>query len=151
MHKPYPEEKTMDWVALWHNTGNRIEYANKTLERFPSGFVGYKEGDNYARTISMARCAINLCRINEYNMRVPEVMLCGTPLITDRTSNLDLYFKEGEHYLGHSSLEEMLNQIQWVKDHPEEAQAMADRARVLVLKDHTYYKRALQIFGKEEW
>lgn len=151
MHKPYPEEKIYDFVACWNNVGDRIEYANKALERFPQSFVGYKEGEEYAKTISKARCAINLCRINEYNMRVPEVMLCGVPLVTDRTSNLNLYFKEGEHYLGHSSLDEILEKIQWVKDHPAEAQAMADRAREVALKGHTYYQRILQIFGKDVW
>lgn len=149
MHKPYPgEEVVWDWIAAWHNCGARIEYANAAAQKFPNGIVGYFVDDNYARQISRARCALNVSRVNEVNQRVLEVMAIGVPLITDRVQGLDNYgLVENEHYRGHASVEEMLEQIQWVKDNPEEAQAMAARARAFVLANHTYYWRALEMFA----
>ncbi len=137
-----------DWVAAWHNCGSRIDYANAALEKFPNGWVGYAEGVNYSIYMNRGLCALNVSRVNEVNMRVMEVTMMGIPLITDRVQGLDQYgYIENEHYLGHSSIDEMLEKIQWVKDHPEEAKAMALRAQNIALSRHTYYKRALRMFS----
>jgi glycosyltransferase involved in cell wall biosynthesis len=148
VHKPIEEEKIWDWVACWHNCGSRIDYSNAALEKFPNGWVGYAEGDNYSIYMNKAKCALNVSRVNEVNLRVMEVMMMGVPLITDRVQGMDRYgFFENTHYLGHSSIEEMLEKIQWVKDHPQETVDMAYRARELVLSKHTYYHRALRMFA----
>jgi spore maturation protein CgeB len=148
IHKHIDITKIHDWVACWHNCGSRIDYANAALERFPNGWVGYAEGENYPVYMNKGRCALNVSRVNEVNMRVMEVTMMGIPLITDRVQGLDqYYYLENEHYLGHSSIEEMLEKIQWVKDHPKEAEDMALRAQKIALSRHTYYHRALTMFG----
>jgi len=151
MHRFRPESEVIwDWVALWHNCGLRIDYSTAALERFPDGWYGWKEGDEYSEYMCHARCVINLCRINNYNQRVLETMFTKVPLVTDRVQDIGMYFTENEHYRGHSSIEEMLEQIQWVKDHPEEAKEMTERAYAVVSKGHTYYRRAIQMFAEEQ-
>jgi hypothetical protein len=147
IHRHHDEEVVYDWVALWYNVYNRISYANAAMEKFPDGFVGWASNEQYSQYMSRSRCVINLCRIEHYNQRTLETMLTKVPLVTDRVTGLDTLFKENEHYLGHSSIEEMLEKIQWVKDHPEESQQMAERAYQEVYKKHTYYRRVLSMFG----
>ena len=48
-------------------------------------------------------------------------------------------------------VEEMMEKIFWVKEHPEEAQEMAKRAHEHVMAKHRYYHRALTMFDKEFW
>jgi glycosyltransferase involved in cell wall biosynthesis len=148
IHKHYDSTKEHDWVACWHNCGDRIAYGEAAMKAFPNGWLGYAEGDNYALYMNKGKCALNVSRVNEVNMRVMEVTMMGVPLITDRVQGLDQYgYVENEHYLGHSSIDEMLEKIQWVKDHPEEANIMAVKARVVAMAHHTYYRRALKMFG----
>jgi glycosyltransferase involved in cell wall biosynthesis len=147
--KPWSEEVIFDWIALWHNCGDRIAYADAAGRAFPRGFVGWKDGLEYSRWFCKARCALNLSRSNEITLRVFEVMASGVPLVTDRARGLDLLFEEEKHYRGFSSIEEMLDQITWVKTHTNEAARMAKRARTLVLSKHTYYHRVLQVYGGE--
>jgi glycosyltransferase involved in cell wall biosynthesis len=146
VHRPHDEEVIYDWVALWHNAGERAAFARAAAERFPDGVVGWRPGENYARVMSQARCSLNLSRSKELNMRIFESMAAGVPLITDRVQHIETFFTEGEHYLGYDTLEEMLELIQWVKDHPDEAQEMANRARDVILAKHTYYRRVLQVW-----
>ena len=148
-HLYLPEvDRTWDWVALWHNTGDRIAYAQAASERFPEGFVGYAEGLSYAEYMNRGFCALNLSRTKGLTLRVFEVGCMGVPLVTDRIPDLkELGLVEDTHYLGFDTLEEMLERIQWVKDHRTEAQEMAQQMRKLILSKHTYYHRALQVFG----
>ena len=76
-HKPWDEKIIYDWIALWHNVAERIEYTALLREAFPNGFVGYKDGKAYAEWMSKARCAVSLSRSDELTLRVFEVMAMG--------------------------------------------------------------------------
>ena len=97
--------------------------------------------------MSQGRCTISMARGFEYPARVIESMMIGVPLISHRDKYLDMFFVEDEHYLGFSSVEEMLDKIYYVQTNPRESRIMADKARKLVLQKHRYYHRALQMFG----
>jgi len=145
-HKPHPEERSLDWVAAWHNCGNRIEATDRAASLYPSGRVLFACWHEYARYISMGKCVLNILRGNLVNMRVFEAMAIGTPLITSRHLDMDRYgFVEGRHYLGHDSLDELLDQIGRVRDNPDNAAAMAERAREYVLSRHTYNDRVKEL------
>jgi spore maturation protein CgeB len=147
-HKPYPESKIWDWLCIWHNYNERADYSKAALEKFPNGFLSDDTwGDDYPIYTSRARCVINKVRGFEYNAKVVETMMIGVPLVTDRAKYLDTFFVENEHFRGHSSIEEMLEQVRWVLDHPTEASDMSERARLLVLKSHRYYHRALRMLS----
>ena len=145
-HRPWDEETIYDWTALWHNVPARIEYTRQARGEFKC-HVGYADGEEYARWISKGRCTLNVTRSGELNTRIFEAMLIEVPLITSRVNDLSILFAENEHYLGFDSPEELVEKITWVQGHPEEAQAMAARARKEVLAKHTFYHRVLSIFG----
>ena len=147
-HRPLDFPKDRDWVAVWHNCGERIEATQAAYARFPGGQVVWAGGDLYAAYIGRGKCALNWLRGDIVNMRVFEVMACGTPLVTTRHLDMDYFgFVEGQHYLGFTGIDEMLDQITWVNEHRAEAEQMALRARAFVLSKHTYYHRALEVLN----
>lgn len=150
MHRPWPDEEVeLDWIALWHNNDVRMRYVQAAAARFPNGWVSYKTGDEYARWMCKARCALNVSRNDELNFRPFEIAAMGVPLIADRCRGIMDLFEEGTHFRGFDvdDMDEMVDQIAWVLEHPEEAAEMAARARALVLGRHTYLHRALAMFG----
>ena len=150
-HQPAPVERVYDWVAVWHNCGDRVHAAEAAMQHFPNGRVSWAGEKVYAQHISEGRCALNWLRGDIVNMRVFEVMACGTPLINSRHLDMDTWgFVEGQHYLGFDCVDEMLYQIGWVQENPVKAEIMAQNARQFVLATHTYYHRALEIFNANE-
>jgi len=147
LHRPLDFPRDRDWIAVWHNCGDRVAACEAAMQRFPGGQVLWAGDNLYAAYISRGKCALNWLRGNMVNMRVFEVMACGTPLITTRHLDMDYYgFVEGQHYLGFTGLDEMLDKIAWVLEHQSDAEQMAIRARTFVLAKHTYHHRALEIF-----
>lgn len=147
-HRPHDVEREYDWIAVWHNCGDRIAATEAAYAAYPAGRWLWAGGKVYAEYMSRGKCALNWARAEIVNMRVFEVMAIGTPLITTRLDDMDYFgFVEGEHYLGYNGIDEMLDKIGWVQDHQDEARMMADRARRLVLERNTYRHRAMEIAG----
>lgn len=147
-HRPYDVPRDRDWMAVWHNCGDRIEATRRAYERFPGGQWLWAGNKLYAEYISRGKCALNWLRGDIVNMRTFEVMACNIPLVQTRHPDMAFYgFTENEHYLGFEGIDEMLDQIQWVHDHPGEAGQMALRAYKLVQEKHTYYHRVLEIMN----
>ena len=148
-HRPWLGQRlTYDAIALYHNCQNRLEYSAALRASDFRQLVAWRDGHSYSEWMCRAKCALNVSRSNELVLRVFEVMAMGVPLVTDRARDLDVLFEEGTHYLGFDDSEEMLSQIDWVGENPNVAQAMAKRARALVLQRHTYYHRVMQIFNE---
>lgn len=145
-HRPWDEEIIYNWVALWHNVPMRIEYTEEARRLFKH-HVGYADGEAYAQWMSKGHCALNVTRSGELNTRIFEAMAIKVPLLTSRVRDLHPLFSENEHYLGFDSPEELVEKIAWIQDHPEEAQAMAARARREVLAKHTFHHRVLTLLG----
>lgn len=141
-HRPLDFPKDRDWVAVWHNCGDRITATEAAYKRFPGGQWVWAANDLYAAYIGRGKCALNWLRGDIVNMRTFEVMACRTTLVQTRHPDMAYYgFVEGEHYLGFEGIDEMLDKIQWVLDHPGEAEQMAIRAHRLVCEKHTYDER----------
>lgn len=147
LHHPCPEIKPeCSWVAVCHRAGPRIELLDALNQAVPGGWMGYASGEAYSPNVAKGKCTINKSRLGELTMRVFENMAMGVPLVTDRVTELDEFFREDEHYLAYTEADELIEKVRWVQAHPEEAGAMAARAREIVLEHHTYYQRMLNIF-----
>lgn len=146
-HRPWDDfPRDRDWIAVWHNCGDRIEASNRAMQRFPNGQVVWAGDKIYGIYLSRGKCALNWLRGNMLNMRVFEIMAVGTCLVTTRHEDMALYgFEENKHYLGFESIDEMLEKIAWVKDNPEQANKMGQGARGVVYWNHTYKHRAMEL------
>jgi spore maturation protein CgeB len=74
------------------------------------------------------------------NPRTFELAACGAFQLVDRRTLMDEAFAEDE-LATFSSIEELIEKIEYFSSRPEERQAYADRARARALKDHTYAQR----------
>jgi spore maturation protein CgeB len=74
-------------------------------------------------------------------------MSTGTCLVTNRTvvGINDLGFEEGTHFLGYDGQDEMVQQIQWALNNPNERKAIAKAGHELVRQNHQYKHRMHKI------
>jgi spore maturation protein CgeB len=95
------------------------------------------------------RFTLNITRANMVeagyspSVRLFEAAACGTPIISDFWEGLDSFFKPGREILIARSSRECLN---YLLEMPEtERRAVGERARALVLANHTARHRALEL------
>ena len=81
------------------------------------------------------------------NMRLFETTGVGTCLVTEWRKNLSEFFELDKEVVTYRSIEECLEKIKWLLEHPEECQAIAKAGQARTLKDHTFIQRAVQLDG----
>ncbi|HEV2523221.1 MAG TPA: glycosyltransferase [Candidatus Acidoferrales bacterium] len=85
-------------------------------------------------------------RPNDANLRVFEVMAAGALLVTSLPSELEnLGFRSGQHFTGHRKESDLLDCIRYYLEHDSDREQIAAAGRELVLKEHTYDRRAEEI------
>jgi len=97
--------------------------------------VLYEHGailDEYREQNLRAHIGLNWASKKDMNCRVFEIMAMGLCPVMSRCPDFDMYFVEGEHYLGFDTLEEAVEKVLWAKNNPEKAQEIADKAHALV-------------------
>ncbi len=77
------------------------------------------------------------------SVRLFEAAACGVPIITDRWPGLDTFFVPGKEILTADTGAEVLDFLHELGD--RKAQAIAQRARRRVLKEHTAARRAAEL------
>lgn len=76
------------------------------------------------------------------NMRLFEATGVGSFLLTEEHPRLSTYFEPGSEVATYRSEEEMLDQIYYYLDHPEEREAIAKRGQQRCLTEHSMERRA---------
>jgi spore maturation protein CgeB len=79
------------------------------------------------------------------SVRLFEAAACGTPVLSDRWSGLDAFFRAGTEILVVDGPDDVAAALQDVP--PAEARAIGERARERVLSEHTPARRAEQLEG----
>lgn len=77
------------------------------------------------------------------SVRLFEAAACGIPVITDRWPGLSEFFVPGKEILTADSAKEVLDYLRGM--HPQDAGAIAERARQRILKEHTAAHRAAEL------
>jgi spore maturation protein CgeB len=81
------------------------------------------------------------------NPRTFELAACGAFQLCDERSLLPELFEVGDEIITFSTLEEMREQIEYYLAHPEERNAVCERARARILRDHSYERRLEQMLS----
>jgi spore maturation protein CgeB len=81
------------------------------------------------------------------NPRTFELAACGAFQLCDERSLLPELFEVGDEIITFSTLEEMREQIEYYLAHPEERNAVCERARARILRDHSYDRRLEQMLS----
>ncbi len=131
----YEPDARDDYIRVLLKAGLRVrvfggEYWNRwahaDLQR-ALGAVRCVYGDEYAKALSGAKMALGLLsRLNRdtYTRRHFEIPACGALLVSERTSDLQCMFKDGEDAVFFSSTRELVDRVR------ELLAAPGDRARI---------------------
>jgi spore maturation protein CgeB len=99
---------------------------------------------------AIARAKICLCLVRRANrdghcMRTFEVSAVGGCMLTEDTQeHRDIFGNEGENVLYFNSVSEMLDKTQWLLEHEQERQRLANNAYKLITQGHHTYGDRLQ-------
>lgn len=99
-----------------------------------------------ARLGALVRGIGHRSRPSQIKGRNFEVPGSGGFLLTERLPHLDEYFDLGREVAVFSSTEELVDQVAYWLDHPEERAAVAEAGHARVLAEHTYDHRFARIF-----
>lgn len=110
--------------------------------------VGEDLIDLYCRSrVNLSFSAVGNSRNVRYlKIRDFEIPMCGGLLLTQRNPELELCFDVGREVLVFEDERECVRQIEWVLEHPEEAQVIRLAGRERALRDHTWEKRFSGVF-----
>jgi hypothetical protein len=126
---------------------NRNEWIRRLRERGHS--VIYELGpifDEYRQLNCRASIGLNWSSLNDVCARVFEIMGMMRIPVINRVPDLEvLGFKDGEHYLGFSSMQEAVERVEWALSNPYDATRIAKNAYELVTKEHTWDLRVTKI------
>ncbi len=79
------------------------------------------------------------------NMRMFEATGIGTCLVTDWKENISDLFEPDREIITYKCLEECVEKVNWLLEHPQERNAIAKAGQTRTLKDHTFDRRAIQL------
>lgn len=110
-------------------------------------------GVRAVETYCSALCGVNIpshfgteYAYDSWNMRAPEIMACGVPLLTQYQPYLiDLGIIPGHNALCWTTVNDLLECLRVVVSHPESASAIGREGRKLVQDRHTYKHRAMRV------
>lgn len=76
------------------------------------------------------------------NMRLWEATGVGTCLVTDWKANMHELFEPDKEVVTYKSIEECVEKIKWLLEHPDERRAIAKAGQARTLREHTFHHRA---------
>jgi len=117
------------------------KYDVKVIEHHT--FSGAAVGDFYQDCQLVLNHAIK----DDLNMRVPEVLLSGRPLVTPNVTGIELQYKDSEHLFiyENNNIEELIDRLLAA---PDQAELVAQQGQNWVLNNHTYDQRAQDLLEK---
>jgi hypothetical protein len=158
IYLPYAHDPTMiypdplvvedtDCCLIGLHYDNRNEWIRQLRERGHS--VIYELGpifDEYRQLNCRASIGLNWSSLNDVCARVFEIMGMGRTPVINRVPDLEfLGFKENEHYLGFSTMQEAVDKVEWALSNPGQAHLIANSAHAKVVNEDTWDIRVEQI------
>lgn len=81
------------------------------------------------------------------NMRLFEATGMGCCLVTDWKRNMCALFDEGKEVVTYKDIDDCIDKLKWLLNHPERAADIAEAGQKRCLKDHVIAKRAGDIYN----
>jgi len=133
------------WGLHWEKTPD--------LAPFVSGEPVY--GLKKTKIYNAAKIVLNIedeeKQINAISNRVPEVLACGSFVLTGWHKDLEVTpLVEGESIVCYRSLDELKEKVEYYLNHPEERKAIVEKGRAIVLESMLYRKVAEKLAGEIE-
>jgi spore maturation protein CgeB len=108
-------------------------------------------GAEYRKALCGAKmCLCFLSKLNRdsYTTRSFEIPACGRLLLSERTADLQRFFREDVEAVFFSTPEELAQKALWLRDHPEKIEAIAQAGMQRVYSDgHSIEDRMKQLLS----
>jgi hypothetical protein len=127
-----PYEQRQQWVNALKSKGVNVFMENGPV--FDEARMIYNRG----------RIGLNWSSLDDLNCRAFELPAMKLAPVMNLVSDIGRFFQQGDHYAGFTRLEEAVENVVYLKEHPLEAPQMAERAYQNVLP-HTYDNRVEMI------
>lgn len=140
----YPEQQEMKYDAclIGLQYEHRTQWVNRLRRNGKQVFYDNGQVFNEYRMIyNSSRVALSWSSLQDTPVRVYEAMGMKRPLVANRTPDILKLFKEGVHFLGFDNLDEAESQVNYLLEHPDYADEMANTAYNEVMAKHTWKHR----------
>lgn len=139
----------LNMLSALYNVG---VYSNSDVSVLP--LVTYKGGLDYwsemPKVFRMSDINLNFTIPNIKSgipLRVWDIMGSGGFLVTNKQSEMQLFFKEGESIVTFSSYRELMEKCDYYKKHDKERKRIIENSLSIIRKYHTYNVRMGEMFG----
>lgn len=159
VHKPYPEEKSIDVSFVGQCYGNRREVINAlrqrgiAVEAYGAGWPkGHLSTEEMVRIYSRSKINLGFGGIAGHDDtfclkgRDFEIPMSGGLYITEDHPELTAFFEPGEEILTYSGIDELAAKIKYCLANPEKTEKIRERGRARALREHTWEMRFEKIF-----
>lgn len=128
-----PYENRVQWVNALRAKGVSVLFENGPI------FDEYREMNN------RARIGLNWSSMDDLNARAFELPAMGLAPVMNTVPDMHEFMEYNSHYLPFSNLNEAVEKVLWLKEHPSACNELADRA-YRNIQGETYDKRISTIF-----
>ena len=137
--------KRMAFKGVKKNKGTVIHLS----ELYPDRCFGPVVGMDMYNLLHQSRITFNKHTDQAWgcvgNMRMFEATGAGTCLVTDNGYNMNDLFEPDKEVVTYSSIDEAVEKVTYLLDHPHEAEKIAKAGQARTLRDHTIMNRCKQI------
>lgn len=116
------------------------------------GKIDYNEEMPYLFRLSKVNLNISLRSIkNGIPLRAMDILGCGGFLLTNFQEDFLRHFEDGKHFVSYTSLQDALEKCDYYIEHDELRQQIADNAKEIMSKEHTFEIRLQQMLNHIQW
>lgn len=147
-------KKKYDWCHVGRIYEEKKPVIEALIEKYPNCYVGTTTPNEANKIINESKIAINISFNKDIPMRVFEVLLTGTHLLTPHDEALKEIITTDyplHTYPFHPSpfnKESLKNMVEYLLENEEKREKKSEKERINALKNHTYKNRINTIIQK---
>lgn len=118
-------------------------------KKYPNSYLGGADFRKMSEIYSSSKIGFNYSISNDINMRIFEIMSCGTLLLTNYIKNngFDELFEDKKNIVVYHNSDELLNLIDYYLNNDSEREKIAEEGYKLTTNKYTYFHRLQTMFN----
>lgn len=127
------------------NDDNRVDHLDRLFKAVPKFYWGTQRFHEAASKFNESKIVFNVSSRGELNMRHSEALGSGAFLLSDNIDPTQNIYKEGVHFAGYSSMDEMVDKARYYLAHDEEREKIAQAGHLEAITKNTYLHRLIKV------
>ncbi|MFC1514296.1 glycosyltransferase [Candidatus Omnitrophota bacterium] len=138
-----PKKFDLGFVGRNAKKFSRGRHLKLLKKKYPQSSIGEAPFDRMSAIYSASKIGFNSSLNNDINLRIFEVMACGSFLLTSRIKDgsLERLFTNGKHLVIYRNDRQLLELVEYYLGHAAEREAIARAGYELVISRHSFYHR----------